>query len=226
MGQKVNPKGFRLGVVFPKEKTRDASLNTWSSRWFSSDKQYKNFLLEDVKIRRALVQKLKPAGISLVEIERSINKTDIILHVSRPGVVIGRGGSGLEDIKKYISGIITPDGEKASVKLKLEVKVEPIKEPNLDANLVAVMIADQLAKRLPQRRVANVAMDKVMAAGAKGIKIVLAGRIGGADISRKETYKTGTIPLSTLRENIDFAAYPSLTRSGYVGVKVWICKQE
>jgi len=211
VGQKINPKAVRLGLLY-----------TWSSRWFADKKQYKEFLLSDVKIRRALMTRLKPAGISHVEIERSINKIDITIHVSRPGIVIGRGGAGLEEIKKFISKIISSP---SSSKLKLEIKVEPVKEPNLDAYLVGLMIADQLAKRLPQRRVAAVAMEKVMTAGAKGIKIILSGRIGGADISRRETYKTGMMPLSTLRENIDFAVCPSLTRSGYVGVKVWICKK-
>lgn len=211
MGQKVHPKGLRLGTLY-----------TWDSRWFAArGKKYKELLLEDVKIRRALMKNLKLAGISQVEIERSINKIDIILHVSRPGVVIGRGGAGLEEVKKMVERIVSP----APSKLKLEIKVEPIKEPNLDAYLVAVNIADQLAKRLPHRRVVRSAMERVMTAGAKGVKVVLSGRIAGADISRRETYKTGTIPLSTLRENIDFATYPSLTRSGYVGVKVWICKK-
>ncbi|MBI5465598.1 30S ribosomal protein S3 [Candidatus Gottesmanbacteria bacterium] len=209
MGQKVNPKAARLGILY-----------TWDSRWFVKGKKYKEFLLEDVKIRRVLMEKLRAAGISQVEIERSINKINITLHVSRPGVVIGRGGAGLEEIKKMVEKIVSLPPSKT----KIEIKVEPIKEPNLDAYLVAVNIADQLAKRLPHRRVVRSAMEKVMTAGAKGVKIVLSGRIAGADISRRETYKTGTIPLSTLRENIDFARLPSLTRSGYVGVKVWICK--
>ncbi|MBI4999697.1 30S ribosomal protein S3 [Candidatus Gottesmanbacteria bacterium] len=209
MGQKIHPKGLRLG-----------NLYTWDSRWFVKGKKYKEFLLEDVKIRRVLMEKLRAAGISQVEIERSINKINITLHVSRPGVVIGRGGAGLEEIKKMVEKIVSLPPSKT----KIEIKVEPIKEPNLDAYLVAVNIADQLAKRLPHRRVVRSAMEKVMTAGAKGVKIVLSGRIAGADISRRETYKTGTIPLSTLRENIDFARLPSLTRSGYVGVKVWICK--
>ncbi len=221
MGQKINPKGFRLGVIFPQEKTSGASLNTWSSRWFADDKRYKEFLLEDVKIRRALTAKLRPAGIAQVEIERSINKMDITLHVSRPGVVIGRGGAGLEEVKKFIQGMVET---KTASKMKLEIKVEPVKEPNLDAYLVAANIAEQLAKRLPHRRVVNSTIDKVMAARAKGVKILLSGRIAGADISRRETFKAGSMPLSTLREDIDFAAYPALTRSGYVGVKVWICR--
>lgn len=210
MGRKINPKVARLG-----------NLYTWNSRWFVKGKKYKEFLLEDVKIRKALMEKLKSAGISQIEIEKSINKIDITLHVSRPGVVIGRGGAGLEQVKKIIEGIVV---SKTPSKVKIEIKVEPIKEPNLDAYLVAANIADQLAKRLPHRRVVAAAMDKVMGARAKGVKIALSGRIAGADISRRETFKAGTIPLSTLRENIDFATFPSLTRSGYIGVKVWICK--
>lgn len=209
MGQKINPKAFRLG-----------NLYTWDSRWFVNKKSYKIFVLEDLKLRKALTEKLKPAGVSLVEIERSINKLDIILHVSRPGVVIGRAGSGLEEIKKFIAKYV----ENKEGKVKTEIKVEPIKEPNLDAYLVAVNVADQLIKRLPQRRVVAQTLEKVMGAGAKGVKVILSGRINGAEISRRETYKTGTIPLSTLRETIDFARYAALTRSGYVGVKVWICK--
>lgn len=213
MGQKVNPKAFRLGGLY-----------TWDSRWFLGKGQYKKFILEDLNLRKALTEKLRPAGISRIEIERSINKVDVILHVSRPGIVIGRAGSGLEEIKKFVEKIIFPKKDKLNAKLKLEIKVEPIKEPNLDAYLVAVNVADQLIKRLPPRRVCSQAINKTQAAGAKGVKIILSGRIGGAEISRRETYKEGTIPLSTLREDIDFARFAAKTRSGYVGVKVWICK--
>lgn len=213
MGQKINPKAFRLGGLY-----------TWDSRWFVGKGQYKKFVLEDFNLRKALIEKLRPAGISKIEIERSINKIDVLLHVSRPGIVIGRGGSGLEEIKKFVESIIFTKKGKTDAKLKLEVKVEPIKEANLDAYLVAVNVADQLIKRLPQRRVCSGMINKVMAAGAKGVKIILSGRINGAEISRRETYKTGTIPLSTLRENVEFARFPALTRSGYIGVKVWICK--
>lgn len=213
MGQKVNPKAFRLGGLY-----------TWDSRWFVAKDKYKKFVLEDLHLRKALIERLRPAGISRIEIERSINKIDVILHVSRPGIVIGRAGSGLEEIKKFVEKIIFSKNGKADAKLKLEIKVEPIKEPNLDAYLVAVNVADQLIKRLPQRRVCSGAINKVTAAGAKGVKVILSGRIGGAEISRRETYKAGTIPLSTLREDIDFARFAALTRSGYIGVKVWICK--
>jgi small subunit ribosomal protein S3 len=225
MGQKINPKGFRIGTVF-----------TWGSRWFADKKHYKELVYEDAKLREVLQVRLRPAGLSQIVIERSINKIKVTLFVSRPGVVIGRGGSGLEELKKYIekkireTHILTfPYEEKKSVKdiqrMKVELAVEPVKEPNLSATLVAQNISDQIVKRMPHKRICNQALDRVMNAGAKGVKIVLAGRIGGAEISRKEKYSSGTVPLSTIREEIDFAMTPALTKSGYVGVKVWICRK-
>jgi small subunit ribosomal protein S3 len=221
MGHKVNPKGFRLGPVY-----------TWDSRWFSDDKDYKKLLLSDINLRKVLMSKLKTAGISKVEIERSINKIKIILHVSRPGVVIGRGGSGLEELKKYIEGFLIKhnvltkiDTKSEQGKLKIEVAVEPVKEPNLNAQLVAINVSDQIAKRLPHKRVCLQAIDRIISSGAQGAKIALAGRIAGAEIARREKYQTGSIPLSTIREEIDYASVPSLTKSGYVGVKVWIFRK-
>jgi small subunit ribosomal protein S3 len=222
MGQKIHPWGFRLGPVY-----------TWSSRWFAEGKNYKHLLFSDITLRNVLTAKLKSAGLAQVELERSINKIKITLHVSRPGVVIGRGGSGLEDLKKFIDAFITkhdvtakPGVKSDSGKLKIEVTVEPVKEPNLNAYLVATNIADQIAKRMPHKRISLQAVDRVMSAGAKGVKILLAGRIGGAEIHRKEKYQQGSIPLSTIRELIDYAEVPSLTKSGYVGVKVWICRKQ
>ncbi len=218
MGQKINPKGFRLGTTF-----------LWSSRWYADKGRYKNLLIADVELRRTLHEKLKSAGLALVEIERSINKVKVTIHVSRPGVVIGRGGSGMEDIKKFIEKFLLTHEKHMKgtegAKVKVEVAVEPVKEPNLNAFLVASTIADQLAKRLPHKRVSNQAIERVMNAGAKGVRILLAGRIAGAEIARREKYQTGTVPLSTIREDVDFAAVPSLTKSGYIGVKVWICRK-
>jgi small subunit ribosomal protein S3 len=225
MGQKINPKGFRVGTVF-----------TWSSRWFAERKRYREFVYEDVKLRRFIEKRLKSAGLEQVDIERSINKMKITLHVSRPGLVIGRGGSGLEESKKAIEKFLTDFSRKRSEqlstkqsgdsgKMKVEIAVEPIKEPNLSAHLVASTIADQLARRIPHKRACNQAIERVMGAGALGVKVALSGRIAGAEISRREKYSAGTIPLSTLREEVDFAAVPSLTKSGYIGVKVWICKK-
>ncbi len=220
MGQKIHPRGFRLGEVF-----------TWSSRWFADKKRYKTLFIEDVKIRNLLTSKLRNAGLESIEIERSINKIKITVNVSRPGVVIGRGGSGLEELKKYIEKFLL-DGQRLTKgkgetnRVKLEVAVEPVKEPNLSAQLVAQTVADQLVKRLPHKRVGNQAVERVMAAGAKGVRILLAGRIGGAEISRKEKFQSGTVPLSTIRENVDHALVAALTKSGYVGVKVWICRKQ
>lgn len=212
MGQKVNPIAFRLGPLF-----------TWRSRWFADDKRYKHLLLEDVHLRETLTAKLKSAGLSRIEIERSINKIDITVFVSRPGVVIGRGGSGLEELKKYINNFFKASGKKAPA--KVELKVEPVKEPNLDAQIVAQNISDQLIKRMPHRRVVKQAIERVMQSGAKGVQIMLSGRIAGAEISRREKYKQGTVPFSTIRENVDYASAPALTKSGYIGVKVWICRK-
>lgn len=226
MGQKIHPRGFRLGTTF-----------TWKSRWFADRKRYRELLIEDIQLREALFEKLKTAGLADVEIERSINKIKITLHVSRPGVVIGRGGSGLEDLKKYIEkflvesrktrlarGKISMNLADAS-KVKVELIVEPVKAPNVNARLVAQYVADQLIRRLPHRRVVSQAMERAMSSGAQGIKIVLSGRIRGAEIGRTEKYKQGTIPLSTIREEVDYASVPALTKSGYVGVKVWICRK-
>lgn len=211
MGQKIHPRGFRLGQMF-----------TWSSRWFADSRRYKTLFLEDVKLRAMLMAKLKAAGIESVEIERSINKMKVTLNVSRPGVVIGRGGAGLEELKKYIEAFLT---KKSTARVKLELSVEPVKEPNLSAQLVATTVSDQLIKRLPHKRVGNQTVERVMAAGAKGVRILLSGRIGGAEIHRREKFQAGTVPLSTLREHVDYAMVPALTKSGYIGVKVWICKK-
>lgn len=214
MGNKIHPIGFRLGPLY-----------TWTSRWYSNKKNYRNLLVEDVQLRRALTAKLKPAGIARVEIERSINRLIITVHVARPGVVIGRGGSGSDDLKKYIVEKllkIKPDDKNAQ---KVDLKVEPVKEPNLDAYLVATNIADQLAKRLPSKRVMKQTVEKVMTAGAKGVRVRLGGRINGAEIARVEHVQEGVIPLSSVKEKIDFAAVPAYTRSGYIGVKVWICME-
>lgn len=186
---------------------------------------YQKFLLEDIELRRFLMEKLKLAGIVKVEIERSINTIKIILYVSRPGVVIGRGGSGLEALKKFINKKlrINPADSKSA---KVDLEVKEVKNPDLSARLVCQRLVDQLAKRYPHRRAVAMAMDRVMSAGAKGIKVAFAGRIAGAEISRTEKYSRGTIPLQTLRADIDYVQIPSLTKSGYIGIKVWIYKQE
>ena len=213
MGQKVNPKLLRLGPVY-----------NWSSRWFD-DKRYKETLLEDYMLRKVLNKKLMNAGISEIIIERSINNIKVTCNVSRPGMVIGRAGSGLEELKEflYTSLSMKKNGKNAQ---KLDIQVEAIKDPNLDAHLVAKNIADQLIKRLPAKRVLVQTVEKVMGSGAKGIRVVLSGRIGGAEIGRREKLQKGKVPLSTIREHISYSSFPALTKKGYIGVKVWINTSE
>lgn len=214
MGQKVNPTGFRIGTFLP-----------WKSRWFAKNAEYKNYLLEDIKIRRTLMEKLKMAGITQVEIERLPKSMVIILAVSRPGVVIGRGGTGLEDIKRLVQDTISAvRGEKVK-DLKIDLRVNEVKNPELSAHLVATRITSELERRLPHRRVVWWAMERVMQAGALGVKVVLSGRIAGSDISRVEKYHRGSVPTQTLREVIDYAQIPALLKKGYVGVKVYIHKK-
>lgn len=210
MGKKIHPVGFRMGIG-----------TTWKSRWFAKGMKYKQFVLQDLKIRDLLMKKLKPAGINSVEIERAVNKLKVIIFVSRPGVLIGRGGSGLTEVKKFLLSELKIKDENS-----LEIAPMEIKAAELSAYLVAASVAEQLAKRLPAQRVMNQAVDRVMRSGAKGVRVVLSGRIGGAEIARREWKALGTMPLHTLRADIDFSVYPSLTKSGYVGVKVWINRGE
>lgn len=210
MGQKVNPHVIRLGTIY-----------TWTSRWFD-EKQYKQTVIQDYELRKQLMSKLKMAGIARVDIERSINSLKIILYVSRPGIVIGRGGSGLEDLKKQVIALFTKMNDNSKTMPKLDIRVEPVKDPNLDAYLVATNISDQLIRRLPFKRVLNSTAERVMSSGALGVKVLLTGRIGGAEIGRREKIHIGTVPLSTIRGNISYAQVPCLTKKGYIGVKVWI----
>lgn len=215
MGQKVNPTGFRTGKFLP-----------WKSRWFADDASFKDFLLEDIKIREGLMNRLKLAGITSVEIERLTKSISIIITVSRPGVVIGRGGTGIEDTKKFIVKIIEEVRGEYPKNLKIDIKVNEVKNPEISAQLVAQRIVSDLERRIPHRRVIAKTIERVMQSGALGIKIILAGRIGGAEIGRRETYHKGSIPAQTLRENIDYAEIPALLKRGYVGVKVYIHKKK
>ncbi len=201
MGQKINPIGFRLGIGIP-----------WESRWFATQKKYQVFLQQDLKIRQLLMKKLRPTGVTKVEIERSINKLKVIIFVSKPGVLIGRGGTGLTELKKYLLAELKLKDENA-----LEIVPMDVKTPDLSAYLVAQNVAEQLVRRMPAARVMNQAIERGMRAGAKGVRVALSGRIGGAEISRREWKAQGSIPLHTLRSDIDFAIYPA---------KVWINKGE
>lgn len=213
MGQKVNPIALRLGIH-----------HDFKSVGYYSKKNYAATVLQDIKIREMLMEKLKHASIGDAQILRTLNGIKITIHVVRPGIVIGRGGQGLEELKKEIVKIIAETSNDKTVP-RIELKVEPIKDPNLNAYLVANVVSDQLIRRMPFKRIMKQQAERVMSAGAKGVRIVLSGRIGGAEIGRRERIQIGKVSLSTIRENIDYAQVPSLTKSGYVGVKVWIDKE-
>lgn len=213
MSQKVNPVGFRTGHFKP-----------WKSTWFADNTSFKDKLLEDIKIRDFLLNRLVNAGIDKVEISRLPKSMTISLFVSRPGVVIGRGGSGIEELKKEIMKMISKVRGFTPKDLKVDLQVKEVRHPELAARLVATRIVSDLERRMPHRRVVARTIERIMQSGAKGVKIVLAGRIGGADIARTEKYSKGPVPTQTLRANIDYAQVPASLKRGYVGVKVWINK--
>ena len=201
MGQKVHPVGFRLGIT-----------RTWESRWFEN-KQYRNWLHDDIQMRRALRDVERQAAISKVEIERRANQVKVIVSTAKPGIIIGKRGAGIEELRKRLERI---SGKQVSV------NVLEIKHPELDARLVANNIVDQLEKRIAFRRAMRQAIQRTMKAGAKGIKVQCGGRLGGAEIARVERNFEGKVPLHTLRANIDYANVEAYTTFGRIGVKVWI----
>lgn len=205
MGQKVSPVGFRIGVI------RD-----WDARWFAG-KNYKELLHEDLDVRNYLNKKLRDASLSRIEIERAANNLRINIHTAKPGMVIGRGGTGVEELRKQL--------EKMTEK-KVHLNIMEIKKPELDANLVAESVASQLERRIAFRRAMKQAVFRSMRNGAKGIKIACSGRLGGSEMARNESYHEGTVPLQTLRADIDYGFTEARTTYGRIGVKVWIYKGE
>ncbi len=214
MGQKVNPTNFRLGNIY-----------TWKSKWYANKDDYSDKVLEDYQVRKYLKKKLSNAGLVRITIERYITNTKVIIAVSRPGVVIGKGGKNLETIKKALEKMLNVD-KKVKDKVRIDIKVEEVKNPDLSAKLITERIENQLIGRYPHRRAISQALEKVMNAGAKGVKIQLSGRIAGSEIGRTEKYFRGSVPTQTIRADIDYYEKPALTRSGYVGIKVWIYKGE
>ena len=206
MGQKVNPHGLRIGII-----------KDWDTKWYANKKNFSDLLLEDVKIRKHIKNKLYLAGISRIEIERFANKVRINVNTAKPGLVIGKGGTGIEELRKEL--------EKLTGRSVL-INISEIKAPELDAQLVAENIASQLEKRISFRRAMKQAMTRSMKLGAKGIKTAVSGRLGGAEIARAEHYHEGTIPLQTLRADIDYGFAEANTTYGKIGVKVWIYKGE
>ena len=214
MGQKVNPTLYRLGTIF-----------SWKSKWFANKHDYSNKVVEDYRLREYLHDKLSHAGLDEVVIERSLAMIKIVLKVSRPGVVIGKGGANLQAVKEGIEKIIAVKAQnKPGKKVRINLRVEEVQHPDLSSKLVAERLAQQIIARYPHRRAVKQALEKVVSAGAKGVKIQLSGRINGAEIGRTEKYSEGSVPTQTLRANIDYYQAPAKTRSGYVGIKVWIYK--
>ena len=205
MGQKVNPHGIRLGIV-----------KTWDAKWYA-DKDFADNLHEDIKIRDYLKNSLQAAGVSRIETERSKNRLKLTIHTAKPGMVIGRGGAGIEDIKKALKAFTTKT---------VDVNIAEIKQAEMDATLVAENVAGQLERRIGFRRAMKQCVGRTMRMGAKGIKIMCSGRLGGAEIARSESLRDGSIPLHTLRANIDYGFAEAHTTYGCIGVKCWIYKGE
>jgi small subunit ribosomal protein S3 len=203
VGHKVHPIGLRLGIH-----------QEWQARWFA-EKEYAKFLVEDMKIRKSLQEKYSEAGISRVDIERQSNTVNVTLHTSRPGVVIGRGGQRVEEVRQHLE---TLTGK------KVKLTIDEVRQPELDAYLVARGVAEQMERRIAFRRAMKQAIGRTMQSGAKGIRIMCSGRLGGAEIARRQTLKEGRLPLQTLRANIDFGLAEARTTLGRIGVKVWIYK--
>lgn len=205
MGQKVNPIGLRIGII------RD-----WQSKWYA-EKDYAKFLHEDIKIREYISKRLSDAAVSDIEIERAANRVNITIHTAKPGMVIGKGGQEVEALRKALTSLTGK---------KVHINIVEIKKADLDAKLVAENIARQLENRVSFRRAQKQAIQRTMRAGAKGIKTMVSGRLGGADIARSEHYSEGTVPLHTLRADIDYAHAEADTTYGKLGVKVWIYRGE
>ena len=205
MGQKVSPIGFRIGII------RD-----WDARWFAS-KNYKELLHEDLAVRDYLQKKLEGTSLSRIEIERAASNLRINIHTAKPGMVIGRGGTGVEELRKQLE---------AMTEKKVHLNIIEIKKPELDAFLVAESIASQLERRIAFRRAMKQAVFRTMRNGAKGIKIACSGRLGGSEMARNESYHEGTVPLQTMRADIDYGFTEARTTYGRIGVKVWIYKGE
>jgi small subunit ribosomal protein S3 len=205
MGQKVNPYGFRLGIT-----------TDWKSRWFE-ERHYRDFVVEDWKIRDYLMRQLEAAAVSRIEVERTRDRLRVDIHTARPGIVIGRRGAEADRLKKHLEEI-------TGLQNRIQLNIQEIKQPELDAALIAQGICDQLVRRVAFRRAMKRAIQTVQKAGAQGIKVQCSGRLGGSEMSRKEQYREGRVPLHTLRADIDYGFREARTTSGRVGVKVWIYK--
>lgn len=210
MGQKVHPKVFRLGVN-----------KVWSSRWFANKRDFARFLEQDITIRKHIQKRFPEGGIAAIDVERSANTLTITVLTARPGVVIGRGGSGAEELKKALKRFILRDP-----KVTLKLNIQELTQPELNAQIVVQSMIDQIQKRIPFRRVLRQAVEHVMRAGAQGVRVRLSGRLNGAEIARTESLTNGSLPLQTLRSDIDYACGTAQTTYGAIGAKAWIYRGE
>ena len=206
MGQKVNPNGMRLGIV-----------KDFNAKWYADKTEYSKFLIQDLKVREFLEKKLKTAAVSDITIERPAQNINVIIHTARPGIVIGKNGEDIDRMRKAISQMTG---------LPTQVSVEEVRKPEIDSQLVADGICQQLEKRVMFRRAMKRSVQSAMRAGAQGVKVMISGRLNGAEIARSEWYREGRVPLHTLRADIDYATSEALTTYGIIGVKVWIFKGE
>lgn len=203
MGQKVNPNGFRIGIT-----------HTWPSVWFARGKKYRDYFLQDQLIKRYIMNKLKDAGISEIGIERG-KRTSVAIHSSKPGVIIGKQGAAIEELRKDLEKTFGGN---------FQVDIQELRAPDTDANIIAETIQGQIQRRMPYRRAAKMSIEKAMQAGALGVKILVAGRLNGAEIARSELFKEGNVPLQTLRANVQFARRHAITKFGTIGIQVWVYK--
>ncbi len=206
MGQKVHPKGLRIGII-----------KDWDAKWYASKKNYADLLHEDIRIRDFIKKKLYHTGISRVEIERAANRVKLTIHTAKPGMVIGKGGSGVEQLRQALEKITDR---------QISINIVEIKVPELDAQLVAENVASAIEKRVSFRRAMKQAVSRAMRLGAKGAKVIVSGRLAGAEMARSERAWEGTVPLHTLRADIDYGFAEAFTTYGQIGVKVWIYKGE
>jgi small subunit ribosomal protein S3 len=206
VGQKVNPKGLRLGII-----------KDWEGKWFAGKKDFSNLLLEDIRLRKFIKKKLYTAGISRIQIERAANRVKVTIHAAKPGIVIGRGGVEVENLRKELE---------AMTGKQIHVNIAEIKVPEIDAQLVAENVAAQIEKRIAFRRAMKQVVSRSMKMGAKGIKVACSGRLAGAEIARTEWYSEGKVPLHTLRADVEYGFAEANTTYGKIGIKVWVYKGE
>src|SRR5437016_10891571 len=208
MGQKVHPIGFRLGV-----KVGERSVKDWDGRWFATGREYSDLLIEDVRVRQHIMTRMADAGVSKVEIERSANMITVTIHAAKPGIVIGKSGVKVEELRRTLE---------AMTQKRIRVTIQEIRQPEVDAFLVARSIADQLEKRVAFRRAMKQAVQRAQRFGAKGVRVQVSGRLGGSEMSRREWDRWGRVPLHTLRADIDYGQTEAHTTYGIIGVKVWV----